>query len=61
MCIEKSVCGFINYDKFMSLCALLSATGVDFKVKSVTVDGNRAKLAIWVTNQTLPICHAIDF
>ena len=23
-------------------------TGVDFKVKTLTVDGNKAKLAIWV-------------
>ena len=23
-------------------------TGVDFKVKTMTVDGNKAKLAIWV-------------
>ena len=24
-------------------------TGVDFKVKTLTVDGNKAKLAIWVS------------
>lgn len=29
----------------------LSATiGVDFKVKNLTVDGNKTKLAIWVLN-----------
>ena len=26
----------------------LFCTGVDFKVKTLTVDGNKAKLAIWV-------------
>jgi len=28
---------------------LLSNAGVDFKVKTLSVDGNRAKLAIWVS------------
>jgi len=27
--------------------------GVDFKVKTLTVDGNKAKLAIWVRNVVL--------
>jgi len=25
-------------------------TGVDFKVKTLSIDGNRAKLAIWVSS-----------
>lgn len=34
-----------------------SATiGVDFKVKTITVDGNTAKLAIWVSSLLLVIC-----
>jgi len=28
---------------------LLANVGVDFKVKTLSVDGNRAKLAIWVS------------
>jgi hypothetical protein len=28
---------------------LTSFPGVDFKVKTIQVDGNKAKLAIWVT------------
>ena len=28
---------------------IISSSGVDFKVKTLTVDGNRAKLAIWDT------------
>lgn len=29
--------------------------GVDFKVKTITVDGNKAKLAIWVSADLLPV------
>jgi len=32
---------------FMYVCWLI--VGVDFKVKTLSVDGNRAKLAIWVS------------
>lgn len=28
-----------------------SSLGVDFKVKTLTVDGNKAKLAIWVSEE----------
>ena len=34
------VCLFFLHEPF--------CTGVDFKVKTLTVDGNKAKLAIWV-------------
>ena len=40
--------------RLSELCIIMSAfsfffcTGVDFKVKTVSVDGNKAKLAIWV-------------
>ena len=34
------VCLFVLNEPF--------CTGVDFKVKTLTVDGNKAKLAIWV-------------
>ena len=34
------VCFFFLHEPF--------CTGVDFKVKTLTVDGNKAKLAIWV-------------
>uniref|UniRef100_A0A665UXZ0 RAB18A, member RAS oncogene family n=1 Tax=Echeneis naucrates TaxID=173247 RepID=A0A665UXZ0_ECHNA len=30
--------------------------GVDFKVKTISVDGNKAKLAIWVTNTHTLMC-----
>lgn len=31
--------------------------GVDFKVKTITVDGNKAKLAIWVSAEgRTPAC-----
>lgn len=31
--------------------------GVDFKVKTITVDGNKAKLAIWVSDNSV---HALQ-
>lgn len=30
--------------------------GVDFKVKTITVDGNKAKLAIWVSAELSTTC-----
>ena len=30
--------------------------GVDFKVKTITVDGNKAKLAIWVNTVIFLVC-----
>lgn len=32
---------------------MLKYSGVDFKVKTLAVDGNRAKLAIWVRNSSV--------
>ena len=37
------VCLFVFFFLHEPFC-----TGVDFKVKTLTVDGNKAKLAIWV-------------
>ena len=37
------VCLFVCFFLHEPFC-----TGVDFKVKTLTVDGNKAKLAIWV-------------
>ena len=38
---DSTVCFFVFFNE--PFC-----TGVDFKVKTLTVDGNKAKLAIWV-------------
>ena len=35
------------YQHCVFVCVFVNA-GVDFKVKTLSVDGNRAKLAIWV-------------
>ena len=40
---DSTVCLFVFFFLHESFC-----TGVDFKVKTLTVDGNKAKLAIWV-------------
>ena len=37
----------------LMICTFLCSSGVDFKVKTLTVDGNKAKLAIWVNTQLL--------
>lgn len=34
-------------------CFVVCFLGVDFKVKTLAIDGNRAKLAIWVRIQPL--------
>lgn len=57
--------GFFEFDFIFSYFSLLSfskitviclknknvflSLGVDFKVKTISVDGNKAKLAIWVS------------
>lgn len=38
VCVFKMIDGLASY-----------LLGVDFKVKTITVDGNKAKLAIWVS------------
>ena len=42
---DSTVCLFVCFVFFLHE---LFCTGVDFKVKTLTVDGNKAKLAIWV-------------
>ena len=42
VCSDSSGCLFFFFLRE------LFCTGVDFKVKTLTVDGNKAKLAIWV-------------
>ena len=40
-------------------CNIISfIVGVDFKVKTISVEGNKAKLAIWVCHATC--VHALD-
>ena len=43
---ESTVCLFVCL--FVFFLHEPFCTGVDFKVKTLTVDGNKAKLAIWV-------------
>ena len=40
---DSTVCLFVCFFLHEPFC-----TGVDFKVKTLTVDGNKAKQAIWV-------------
>ena len=44
---DSTVCLFVCLFVCFFLHELF-CTGVDFKVKTLTVDGNKAKLAIWV-------------
>lgn len=43
--------GWGNNDSYRSWLAF-HYLGVDFKVKTITVDDNKAKLAIWVSKNT---------
>lgn len=45
--------------KVFPLSLLCDWSGVDFKVKTLAIDGNRAKLAIWVRLRSL--CHCLHF
>lgn len=46
VCVFKMIDGLAPY-----------LLGVDFKVKTITVDGNKAKLAIWVSAELrAPAC-----
>lgn len=38
------------------LSSLFISLGVDFKVKTLAVDGNKAKLAIWVRSPFIFLC-----
>jgi len=44
----KSICDLLNLYLKPHLSFFIDL-GVDFKVKTISIDGNRAKLAIWVS------------
>lgn len=53
--LDECKCNSCRASLKVRFCGVFVYLGVDFKVKTIAVDGNRAKLAIWVSTIILVV------